>query len=186
MRPGGSKAKGGTFERLICVKLSKWLTNGEKEDCLWRSAMSGGRATVGRRRGVDLDSQSGDLSAISPEGHWLTDKFSIECKSYANIHISSLIFGTKGGIIEFWKQCKRDAALATRLPMLIAKQNRQDVLLCINAEGLAAFEIDRESKLILAHFREQDIYLIWFEAFLLNVRSSVLHAPVERKILQRK
>ena len=35
MKQGGGKGKGGEFERRICVELSKWITKGEKIDCLY-------------------------------------------------------------------------------------------------------------------------------------------------------
>ena len=46
MRKGGGKEKGSSFERLVCKRMSMWLSKGERDDLFWRSAMSGGRATV--------------------------------------------------------------------------------------------------------------------------------------------
>jgi len=46
MRKGGGKAKGASFERDICRRLSLWVSAGKQEDVFWRSAMSGGRSTV--------------------------------------------------------------------------------------------------------------------------------------------
>jgi hypothetical protein len=77
MSNGRSKAKGSSFERDICKRLSLWVSDGEEQDCFWRSAMSGGRSTVANRRGVKLNRQAGDITSTSPEGHALTDKFFI-------------------------------------------------------------------------------------------------------------
>ena len=54
MRKGGGKAKGSSFERLICKELSLWITGGEHQDVFWRSAMSGGRSTVAMKKGDKL------------------------------------------------------------------------------------------------------------------------------------
>lgn len=141
MRSGGSKSKGASFERETCVALSLWLSNGVSDACLWRSAMSGGRATIGKRAGKTRESQSGDISAVSSLGHKLTDRFSVECKFYKDIDLESLIYARKGKLAEFWKQARADAAASKKQPMLIAKQNRRPALVMLRsqAEALALF-----------------------------------------------
>ena len=79
MRPGMGKAKGSAFEREVCKKLSLWITDGKMDDCLWRSAISGGRATIAHRKGKVVR-QGGDICAVSLEGHVLTNKWYIENK----------------------------------------------------------------------------------------------------------
>ena len=69
------KLKGGAFEREICVKLSKWVSYGERDDLFWRSAMSGGRQTVGFKKGINRKNQAGDITAIDPIGQKLIDSF---------------------------------------------------------------------------------------------------------------
>jgi len=158
------KSKGSAYERLICTTLSKWISGGERDDLFWRSAMSGGRATVGRKVGIERSSQSGDICAIDVDGHPLTDVFSIECKSYACLVLDSLIFKKKTGMYVFWNQCRTDADAAKKLPMLIAKQNRFQTLLGLSYAGLKQFKI--ENKTPVAYFPNHDIYLFWFEDFL--------------------
>lgn len=121
MKKGGGKAKGSNWERECCRTLSMWISKGERDDLLWREAT--------RRRGSTV-SQSGDIMSIDPLGEKLIDKFAVECKAYANVHLESLIFGTpvKGSIIDFWSQVNRDAKRSGRKPMLIAKQNSRPVL----------------------------------------------------------
>ncbi len=75
MRPGGGHSKGASFERQVCRDLSLWLTEGKHDDCFWRSAMSGGRATVRFKKGRTSRSQAGDISPISGIGEKLTDLF---------------------------------------------------------------------------------------------------------------
>ena len=125
------KQKGGSFDREVCQKLSKWVSYGERDDIFWRSAMSGGRATVGMKRGIKRTSQAGDITAIDPLGNKLTDKFVIECKFYKNIHIESMMFGKPkvGTILEFWTKLYKDSEKLNKDMMLVIKQNGWPVLM---------------------------------------------------------
>ena len=129
MKRGGGKGKGGEWERQVCKDLSLWLTNGNRQDCLWRSAMSGGRATVNRKRGVGNKTQCGDISAVSPEGHKLTDLFVIECKFYKNLDLATSLLLGRGKLAEFWKEVCDEALRAGKEPLLIARQNRFEPLI---------------------------------------------------------
>lgn len=130
------KGKGAGFERFVCKQLSLWLTHGKKEDCFWRSAMSGGRATVGRKGGKDLARQAGDVCAVSPEGHKLTDRFYIECKFYRDLKFSSFILNEAGPLALFWRETVREAVLYNRSPLLIARSNRQPTIILAGQERL--------------------------------------------------
>lgn len=123
------KAKGSAFERQVCKELSLWITAGKREDCLWRSAMSGGRATVGRRAGKQHDHHAGDISATSPEGHQLTDRWYIECKFYKDLAIKAALLEGKGTLAQFWRETCEQASHYNKMPMLIAKQNNTRTLL---------------------------------------------------------
>src|SRR5882672_7628966 len=127
MRRGGGKLKGAAFEREVCRRLSLWLTGGKREDTLWRSAMSGGRATIGHAKGMKLTAQAGDVSAVSPEGHLLTDRFNIELKAYRNLDFEGLLT-MKGKFIDFWSRTCHEAKIHKKLPLFIAKQNRYPIM----------------------------------------------------------
>lgn len=127
-RKGRGKAKGGAFERKIAKQLSLWITNGEKEDCLWRSSISGGRATVAHRKGK-LVRQAGDLTAVSPEGHALTDRWYIECKNVKDIQLLKFLVKGFGLLARFWNKCQQEASRYNRDPVIIFKQNGWPVLL---------------------------------------------------------
>ncbi len=138
MRPGGGKQKGSSFERDICVKLSLWITHGEKRDCFWRSAMSGGRATVHKRAGRSIR-QAGDITAVAPEGHALTDHFCIECKHVKKLDIASFILDNRGALAKFWKQACKQARDHLRQPLLIAKENGREPLVICRPRGLRMY-----------------------------------------------
>lgn len=127
MKPGRGKAKGSLFEREVCKRLSLWITHGEKEDCLWRSAMSGGRATVAHRKGK-IVRQAGDICAVSPEGHAFTDKWYLECKHVKNLGLDQFLVKGTGPLAKFWAKCKDEAEIHNREPVIIAKQNGWPIL----------------------------------------------------------
>ena len=107
------------------------MTDGAKEDCFWRSAMSGGRATVGRKSGKDHAQHAGDITATSPEGHVLTDRWYVECKSYKDLAICSAMLSGTGLLAKFWRETCDQATHYKRLPMLIAHQNQQPTIVLV-------------------------------------------------------
>lgn len=129
-RSSGSKGKqkGSAFERKICVRLSKWVSGGKDADLFWRSAMSGGRATVSRKKGVKLSRQAGDICAVAPEGHVLTNIFYVELKAYRDLSFISFFLAGSAKLAKFWQVACREAQEHGRIPLLIAKQNNAPIL----------------------------------------------------------
>lgn len=157
MRKGGGKQKGASFEREVCVMLSKWLTNGSQEDVFWRSAMSGGRATVAFKRGKRLSSQVGDISSIHPTGERFISVFATECKFYADLNYEGLLTG-KGKLLVFWHEINKQAKRHNKLPFLVAKQNRMPAIVCLSQEGVKKLRL-HEIRFVLIS-RRYDMYLI--------------------------
>jgi len=154
MRPGGGKAKGASFERQVCKELSLWITDGKRTDCFWRSAMSGGRATVASKKGVDVR-QAGDITAVAPEGTELTDKWFIECKHVKTLVLDSFLVKGTGLLAKFWKKCCKEAERHGRLPIIIARQNKWPTLIITNRGTLidwtAPFIRSRRCDITLFH-----------------------------------
>lgn len=123
MRKGGGKAKGASYERTVCKALSLWVSKGEREDLFWRSAMSGGRATVGRKSGKSHDAHAGDISPTDRAGQVFTDRFYIEVKAYKDLMIESALMKAEGKLSKFWRTTCKEATHYKKMPMLIAKQN---------------------------------------------------------------
>lgn len=125
-----SKVKGSKFERDICKLLSLWVTAGVRQDVFWRSAMSGGRATVRGRQGVDVR-QMGDVCAVAPEGHVLTDRYYIECKHLRSLDLDRFVLG-EGKLITIWRSTEKLAQARNRTPLVIARGNRTPILWVCN------------------------------------------------------
>jgi hypothetical protein len=135
-KPGFGKQKGSAFEREICKKLSLWVSSNERDDLYWRSAMSGGRASVQFKKGKTNKTQVGDITAIDSEGEILTNNWIIECKTYQNLHIDSLFFGTpkSNSLLEYWDVLCKQCDIYKKAPILIAKQNGKPIIILLDFE----------------------------------------------------
>lgn len=138
MRRGAGKAKGGEFERLVCKELSVWVTKGARDDVFWRSAMSGGRATVRKAQGKSSPHVGGDICAVHTAGHDFIDRFYVECKFYADLQLHHVAMGSGGNLLNFWNVARKQAKMHRKLPMLVAKQNRVPPLLVLSHAGVQA------------------------------------------------
>lgn len=132
---GANKRKGSAFERELCVKLSLWVSGGQSRDLFWRSAMSGGRASRGHARGEVLRRQAGDICAVAPEGHVLTDEFYIELKHVKDLDAGSFFVTGKGRLAQYWLHTVEEAKRYDRAPMLIARQNFLSTIVVVRATG---------------------------------------------------
>ena len=131
MKPGGGKSKGTGFERQIAKKLSLWYTEGERDDVVWRTSISGGRATVRSQQGKSTAGQHGDLTYTDPCIKPLFDRVVIECKTgYGKWGVLDLIDSSSSSarcVIETWLdkgEEDRKEAGADYL-WLIAKRDRR-------------------------------------------------------------
>ncbi len=130
-------SKGAEWERKICESLSLWVTDHTRTDCFWRSATSGGRATLAAKRkgGKKFDAQVGDITAIHERGHLLMQLFKVEAKCWKSLCLEQVLFGKKGFIEEIWYKPLREAAAASCDPLCILKQNRQPPIVLTTRDG---------------------------------------------------
>lgn len=169
MRPGGGKSKGAGWERQVCRDLSLGMSGGARDDLFWRSAMSGGRASVQFKRGKQNLTQTGDITAIDPLGAALTDKFLVECKFYRDLILVGLFHGIRSGINGHWGECIKKASQHHKWPLLIARQNRMNALVCLDRSGATYFDLldpRRNRTILIANFVSQEMYVIWYNQFL--------------------
>lgn len=147
--------KGGSFEREICVLLSKWWTDGKRDDVFGRSDASGGRFTVRKKAGKDTANMAGDVTFTDICGEPLIKAWSIECKtgygSREKIKDSSdnvikiiqyrwdildlMDSAQKQTVFEMmWEQCCRDANLAHKEPVLMFRRNQRKICIAITSD----------------------------------------------------
>lgn len=118
------KVKGGNFEREIAKALSLWITNGQREDVFWRSAMSGGRATIAQGK----VRQCGDLCAVADEGWAFSQRWFVELKHVKKLALDQFMVKGTGPLANFWRITLREAKKYQREPMIIARQNGWPIL----------------------------------------------------------
>lgn len=127
------KQKGGEFERLICRKLSKWVTGSERPECFWRSASSGAKATQD-----GISGQVGDIIAIDHKHHMdqfdLTRRFIVECKSHKDFRWDFLIDShyDKSNICKWWMELMSKCLEHGKMPMLIFKKNNSPIYVAMH------------------------------------------------------
>lgn len=170
MRNGGGKQKGASFERDVCRHLSLWVSSGTQEDVFWRSAMSGGRATVGQRRGKLHAAQAGDISAVHEIGMFFIGLFMVECKAYKNLDFIGLLKDT-GKLYQFWAKAKAEATRYGKFPLLIAKQNQQPVMACLDSDGMLRLGISMRHVKVSVH--KCELYLVPFDTFIAEAKIPV-------------
>lgn len=127
MKPGQGKNKGSSFERLICKKLTRWVTGKEDPLIFWRTASSGAHATQ-KAKANKASKMYGDIMAIAKEGEFLTDRFVIECKHYKDYNFEDFVLYSKGLVMDWWNQVKNDTEKAGKHPLLIYKRNNYSIL----------------------------------------------------------
>lgn len=162
MKRGGGKGKGSGFERLICKKLSLWVTHGKRDDILWRSSLSGGRATVSSKKGgAKMAHIAGDICAIDPLGHKFTSRFLVECKFYRDLKLHNLLLGDACPVERFWLiVCKKARELALA-PMLIFKQNNSPIMVAL--DGVTVQQLQIRNKIQSIVYRPSIMHLVSLE-----------------------
>lgn len=132
-------AKGGGFEREISKAFTIWLTGQEKPYQYWRMPGSGGLATLHE----ECKNLSGDIRALTHESSFLTEYFSIECKTgYPRTNFWQLFKQIKNyDLRDFWAQCIRDAEKANKKPMLIYRKKGQKIIVGLQWSEVEYFSL---------------------------------------------
>lgn len=135
MRQGASKAKGANFEREVCRELSEWVSTGKADDLFWRSSMSGGRATLGRKKGVIRENVTGDLVVVATTGLYaerarcLLAAVAVEAKHLATIGLRSLILANTGPL----RSALDQTAPTLKHPLVVARANHRATVIITTA-----------------------------------------------------
>jgi len=149
MRKGGGKQKGASWEREVCVMLSRWVTAGKQDDVYWRAAMSGGRATVAFKKGKSLGAQVGDISCIDPVGNRFTNNFAVEAKFYSKLDYEGLLTG-KGKLLSFWEEINEQASRYKKHPFMVVRQNRMSAKVILDKAGMSKLGLKYKETLLIS------------------------------------
>lgn len=130
-----SKAKGNSFERMICKRLSQWWS-GDKEisDLFWRTASSGGRATQRSKTQQRTHGHYGDICSTHPSSALLLELLTLEVKrGYNKATLHDLLDRTPSAaqqIYEEWiTKARRDAtASGVEYWALIHRRDRRETM----------------------------------------------------------
>jgi len=142
-----SKAKGGAFERDVAKRLSLWYSNGKRDDVFYRTASSGGRATMRFKKGQHTANAAGDLSHSDSVGETFLKCVAVEIKSgYKNATIGKMFSAKQPELVDFFEQAHASATQAG-VPnwLVIHKQDYQPEMVYMNL-GLfnQCFGVSRE------------------------------------------
>lgn len=164
------KAKGSGYERDICKMLTEWVSGKTKPYIWWRSPSSGALATITAQN----PNLTGDIIAVTPEGNFLTDKFSIEVKTgYPSSSFTKFFSGVKNNeIADFWKQACKDSLQSKKEPMLIFKQDRREPLIFINERVKNKFPQLDDINYFLLSFGGQKVVVFNVKEFFTKIRPS--------------
>ena len=163
----GSKAKGSAFERDVCKKLSFLISDGTRDDLLWRSAMSGGRATVRDRKTATTGHVSGDICAVHEDGYAFIERFYCECKHYKDLRLQSLLLNATGPLYDFWVKAKQQGRKYSKTPLLIAKQNAFPTMICMSMVSADLLLRPHSFRILqVVTFHETEMVLLPFSKFL--------------------
>lgn len=160
--------KGAAFEREVSRRLSLWVTKGERDDLFWRTAMSGGRATLQARKGIVNRAQAGDIGAIDPAGEALLKHITIECKFHKDLVILGSLLTGSGKLSSQWAKHCRESWQSKREPFLIAKENRCPTLLITTERAQHLLSIEAPPTLVIYGWARGSARLSLIKLFLFD------------------
>ncbi len=174
--------KGGAFERDICKDLSRWIQGKEKPYIFWRGRGSGGVFTSSALVGEDF---AGDIYLVRDDGRFLTDRFSIECKTgYKEASLDKhLKYNKSDPIKSHWEQCTSDAGKSNRLPLLIYQKK------CMQPKWVGINTITRDSlskslvglRYIHLYWAEdlEDTWFFGYDEFFLTISPEIIRSKID-------
>lgn len=175
-------AKGGNFENLVSRELSLLWSNGERNDLIRRSEMSGGRFTKKKSKGEHTTKeQAGDLTFSNPKIQPLISYFLFEIKigysrkskidlglKIVNWCILDVIDSKQKDpmFLQMWKQCKRDAELSNREPLLIFRRDNMQICIVFERSMYNKFSnyfgFQDYRKITLSCYPHEDLFVMNF------------------------
>lgn len=127
MKKGQGKNKGGGYEREVGVKLSLWLSHGQRKDLICRTVGSGAQFTTAAKKLISAG-HAGDLMSQDPLSYEFFNRYVCECKFWKDLQMFQFM-NEKGELYKALQKVKKEAINVNKKWWLIAKQNHQPDLL---------------------------------------------------------
>lgn len=143
MKATAAREKGNEFERLMCKRMSLWLSAGQRRDLFMRNVASGGAFTLSARRGSP-SGVGGDMMAVHPLAHDFLEVFLTEYKHWRDLNFEAALWMNRGEFAQVLTKAERQAIAAQRHYFIVAKQNhRAPILLMPHDVGLSCATVLR-------------------------------------------
>jgi hypothetical protein len=127
-------SKGGNWERVLSRELSLWWTQDlsePRDDCLWRTSNSGGRATTRAKTGRKTSGHCGDLTATDEVAMSLIRVITIEAKrGYSSETVADVLDRSASAAQQTWEAWVQQAMEAsaragTKYWLIIQRRDRR-------------------------------------------------------------
>jgi hypothetical protein len=137
------KNKGNQFERDMCRRLSIWISDGKRDDLLWRSNSSGGQFTQRAKTKGGFESQAGDIVSIDPLSKPFMDLCTVELKNYNSLQLQGLLYFGKFKITTFWQTHVALSKKVHKMPILIGKELRKPTIILLPPMARDVFKYEK-------------------------------------------
>lgn len=163
MKVGGGKPKGSAFERKTGLALSLWISGGARIDLFSRNVLSGGRFTNASKKDGSTLGIPGDLMAAHPLAFEFLSIFNVECKSYKDIKLDSMIYDwNKSFLGQVFNFTKKQSLLVGLRPIVIAKSDYREPIVLVDREvGIAAWKVAYPQQAFRYHCLHQHQYYLF-------------------------
>jgi len=152
-------AKGSSFERSFCKKLSLWWTNNASDEIFWRTSQSGGRSTTRAKAGKSTNyNHCGDIGAIDESGADLIRLITWEMKKgYNSTQLGELLDRSPHAKEQQWEEWIRKAEEASKRAgsygwFLVHQRDRREAIMVMPWEvwtefrAIGSLQLDRADK----------------------------------------
>ncbi len=180
-------AKGADSERETCKELGQWWAS--RSDVFWRTAGSGGRATMRAKKKKKTAYEYGDITFTDPIGKPLIDLLLLENKSgyKDDISIVDFIDSTKKEptLLKWWRKAEYEKRLADRFySVIIFRRTRRRKCIFLPYDlfnELEAWCGEYKKDIVDLHYGADSWTIVKFDHFLEWVTPETIRALLAEK-----
>jgi hypothetical protein len=168
-----SKAKGSSFERLVCSRLSLWISTGQRSNIFSRNVLSGGAFTVASGKGHEVN-LPGDIAASHPLAFEFLSLFCVEAKHRKGLFLDAYLWDPAGKnfMARVYEHAANQAASVGLQPMVIARQNYSPTIVLMPCKiGMLACASSYPANMLSYHcLHRETVAFLLFNQLLRYVR----------------